>query len=149
LFFFLLLSSILASCEPELQELLRQIDIMMNHKHSEWEARVHALESELRSAREMLDRRNAEIRVLGKQVDEMRAGKQEQVTKYEEQLHLHSCSQLAKLKRSYEKLQRKHLKDAREGARSREEDRSEVFRLNSKLEVINGPFKDMNDLIFS
>ncbi|XP_028817238.1 centrosomal protein of 63 kDa isoform X2 [Denticeps clupeoides] len=126
-------SSILASCEPELQELLRQIDIMMNHKHSEWEARVHALESELRSAREMLDRRNAEIRVLGKQVDEMRAGKQEQVTKYEEQLQ-HVRDELAKLKRSYEKLQRKHLKDAREGARSREEDRSEVFRLNSKLE---------------
>lgn len=46
-----------------------------------------------------------------------------------------SFQQLSKLKRSYEKLQRKHLKEAREGALSREEDRAEMSLLNSKMEV--------------
>ncbi|KAJ8418636.1 hypothetical protein AAFF_G00001350 [Aldrovandia affinis] len=133
-------SSVLTSCEPELLELMRQIDIMVAHKRSEWEAEMQALEvklrtreEELESARDTVQSKNTEASVLRQQLEDTQTGRQETITKYEEQLQ-HVRDELSKLKRSYEKLQRKQLKEAREGARSREEDRTEMSRLMGKIE---------------
>uniref|UniRef100_A0AAA9TBB9 Centrosomal protein of 63 kDa n=1 Tax=Bos taurus TaxID=9913 RepID=A0AAA9TBB9_BOVIN len=52
----------LTSCEAELQELMKQIDIMVAHKKSEWEGQTHALET-------CLDIRERELKALRSQLD--------------------------------------------------------------------------------
>ncbi|XP_062520649.1 centrosomal protein of 63 kDa-like [Corticium candelabrum] len=40
-------ATLLSSCEPEIQELLRQVDGLLDSKRSEWESRVAGLKKQL------------------------------------------------------------------------------------------------------
>ncbi|XP_039693138.1 centrosomal protein of 63 kDa isoform X11 [Pteropus medius] len=130
----------LTSCEAELQELMKQIDIMVAHKKSEWEGQTHALETcldireqELKTLRSQLDMKHKEVGMLRQQVEEHEKVKQEMAMDYKQELKkLHE--ELDRLKRSYEKLQKKQIRDFRGNAKNHREDRSEIERLTGKIE---------------
>ncbi|XP_054838226.1 centrosomal protein of 63 kDa isoform X3 [Eublepharis macularius] len=132
----------LTSCEAELQELMKQIDIMVAHKRTEWESQTQTLEScleireqELSSLQNVLDAKHKEIARLCQRLEEMEQLNQDMTMEYEQQLKKVQ-EELIRLKRSYEKLQKKQLKEVRQASKSLGEDseKSEVGILTRKLE---------------
>ncbi|XP_065604272.1 centrosomal protein of 63 kDa isoform X2 [Cyrtonyx montezumae] len=134
-------SMFLTSCEAELQELMKQIDIMVAHKKTEWEEQTQALEAclgareqELSCAKAALEEKHEEVGKLRQQLEDMETAKQGLVREYEQQLKKFQ-EELARLRKSYEKLRKKQLREAREEDNRRQgDDQSEMGRLTRKLE---------------
>ncbi|XP_044147511.1 centrosomal protein of 63 kDa isoform X2 [Bufo gargarizans] len=130
-----MMGTLFGSCEAELQELMRQIDIMLEHKKSEWEAHTETLntllqlrDQELSAARTREERLSQEIRSLRKQLTEQEENNRSKTAEYESQLARFQ-DELNKLKKTYERVQRRHQR--MEMKSSGEEDRSEEFRQKS------------------
>ncbi|XP_069752601.1 centrosomal protein of 63 kDa isoform X5 [Narcine bancroftii] len=135
-------SNVLTTCEAELQELMKQIDIMVAHKKSEWEVqfqsvqnRLKVREQELGAFRLLLDQKQAEVGQLHQQLKDSDKTQHDMVRQYESQLIMFQ-QEIDKLKKSYEKLQRRQLKEEREkkDKQGRTEGMSELSRLSKKVE---------------
>ncbi|XP_077341115.1 deuterosome assembly protein 1 [Lithobates pipiens] len=135
------------ACENDLEELMKQIDIMVNSKKVEWEKQVHIMEQklevrdqELIGARGVLDQKDCEIRILSKKLEIADRSREETVENYEKQLEVLK-SQLCKLKKSYEKLQFYCVKSQKNapiaGTPGQEKSQSELICLSQKLEEYN------------
>lgn len=117
----------LTSCEEELRELMRQIDLMVSAKKSEWENHMHAVQiqldkktKELEFVKSEMEHKSQEVGRLQQKVDEMEMTQRDLVAEYEEHV-LHLKEEVDNLKYEHDKLQKKSNKQAAQVEKERDQ----------------------------
>ncbi|XP_052818658.1 centrosomal protein of 63 kDa-like isoform X4 [Mya arenaria] len=135
------------NCEPELQELMKQIDKLVAGKKREWErereglaSRLNVREQENQMQKTTLEQKHKEIGQLRVQLDSSENKQRDLVSQYENQLSS-LRAEVQNLKREYERLHKRYSKHKRESEKEREKSTvelqggmQEVHKLNKKVE---------------
>ncbi|XP_071949863.1 centrosomal protein of 63 kDa-like isoform X2 [Antedon mediterranea] len=141
----------LSSCEAELQELMRQIDIMMAGRKKEWEMEIHALEARLDIKSKELNTSRSHIEIKHKELGQLRhnlqlaESSQQNITKqYDEQVS-QLRNQLGVLQRDYERLQKHHSRQAATAQKTTDDKVEEASRLQSDLINAESTIKELEE----
>ncbi|KAK7466556.1 hypothetical protein BaRGS_00037340 [Batillaria attramentaria] len=140
-------SSLMSSCQTELQELMYQLDVMLSAKKQQWlqeteelQTRLHAKERELRSQQTALEMKTMEMEDMKSQMEGLNKAQKAIVDEYED--HLSKLrSEVLKVRKEYEKLHKQHQRYKKDLQRKKEqvlgekkESDQEIQRLREKLE---------------
>ncbi|XP_068689728.1 centrosomal protein of 63 kDa-like isoform X2 [Montipora foliosa] len=147
----------LTSCEEELRELMRQIDLMVTAKKSEWENHMHAVQiqldkknKELQFAKDQLEHKCQEVGELQHKVDEVELTQRDLVEEYEEHV-INLKEEVDKLKHEHDKLKRKSNKQTIQVEKERDQllvdlksRDSEVSQLKDKIEEYQAKMSELD-----
>ncbi|XP_067669816.1 centrosomal protein of 63 kDa-like [Haliotis asinina] len=144
-----------SSCQEELLELMRQLDIMLTAKRRDWEHETAAIRSQLEMKDKELNIQTTTLEHKNRQFEDMKSQlmqasrtRDEVVQQYEAQV-VQLSSEVQRMKREYEKLHKKHTRHTKEAHRLKAETTSEIEgsktemkRLRDKIEEYRERLQD-------
>lgn len=132
----------LTSCEEELRELMRQIDLMVTAKKAEWENHMHAVQiqldkknKELEFVKDQLEHKSQEVGRLQQKVEEMEMTQRDLVAEYEEHV-MHLKEEVDNLKYEHDKLQKKGIKQNAQVEKERDQLLADLKSRDSEVDKL-------------
>ncbi|XP_046580611.1 centrosomal protein of 63 kDa-like [Haliotis rubra] len=147
-----------SSCQEELLELMRQLDIMLTAKRRDWEHETAAIRSqlemkdkELNIQTTTLEHKNRQFEDMKSQLTQASRTRDEVVQQYVAQV-VQLSNEVQRMKREYEKLHKKHTRHTKEAHRLKAETTSEIEggktemkRLRDKMEQQSQTYQSQID----